>query len=287
MNTSEIFKIITPLQNQYKKVMAEKKIPQAIEFMWDIGEVLNNYVNSCEITPLALFREIYGKSEGTKNIIQKSYISREFQSRCLRIRRIFKHREDIFSTFPKISGLKPFIEAMPFFDNPKYVLNGSEKDGLIELLNSDLTPTELISIIDKMQKELIGINNPRNQHFNELDNEKNTFIEFYNQVYRLILNDDYDDALSKIDKEYYMSLSRNLSALSQDGFKTYDFKIPNEVDTISKEIGLVIKNFLKENTSVKIRRFRKLIPPRRMVKLAEMLYSFNSKSSFEKLKNKE
>ena len=53
--------------------------------MWEIGEVLEYYINMNRLTPQSLFREIYGKSEGTKNITQKSYISRDFQSRCLRV----------------------------------------------------------------------------------------------------------------------------------------------------------------------------------------------------------
>ena len=284
MHIPEIFKKITPLQNQYKKVVDEKRISLAIELMWEIGGVLEHYINVYKLTHQSLFREIYGKSEGTKNITQRSYISRDFQSRCLRVRKIFQQKADISNTLPKPSSISPFIKAMPFFDNPKYELHGKEKKILISLLNSDLPPSQILISIKKMQNDIIGINNPRDQHLNELEKEKNVFIDFYNHSYRLIVDLDYDQALLRIDKQYYLTLSRNISALSQDGLKTYDFQIPTEIDTISIEFGQIIKDFLNESTPVKIRRFRRLIPPKRMVQLAEMLYAFSSKSSFKRQK---
>ncbi len=284
MDFSAIFKDITPLHNQYKKLVAERAILQAIEIMWDIGGVLEYYIDLNEISPHAFFREIYGKGEGTKNVAQRSYITREFQSRCLRIRKIFHDRMDISKSFPHIKSLSAFIESMPFFDNPKYILKGEDRTKLIDLLNSDMTPTELLLEVDKMQKDFIGIKNPRNQHLDELNPEKIIFTNFYNHIYRLIKDHEYENALLLINKEYYLALSKNLSALSQDGLKTYDFDIPNDVDEISLEIGLVVRSFLYESTPIRLRRFRKIVPPTRMVNLAEMLYSFNSKSSFEKQK---
>ena len=280
MDIPNIIKELAPLHNQYKNHITEKEIPQAIGTMWDIGEILSNYIDEFEVSPLSLFREIYGKSEGTKNIAQKSYIAREFQSRCLRVRKIFKHKDDIANTFPNITSVTAFTESMPFFDNPKYLLKGDDKRKLIALINSNLSTTEILNRIGKLQQDLIGINNPRNQRLKELEYEKNVFIDFYNHVYRLIQSNDYQEIANAIDIEYYHVLSKNLRALSQDGLKIYDFDIPSNVDHLSYEIGAVILSLIKEKTPIRLRRFRKLIPPSRMVKLAEMLHSLTSKNTY-------
>ena len=89
---SNLINSITPLYNIYKENSSILTGTQALEIMWEIGELLNKYIKKNKIKPHALFRDIYGKSENSENIIQKSYITREFQGRCYRIRTIFNSK---------------------------------------------------------------------------------------------------------------------------------------------------------------------------------------------------
>ncbi len=89
MNIGVLIEQITPLYNNYKRNKKDISAVKALEIMWDIGEILSSYIKKENIAPHTLFWSVYGKSEGIKNIPQKSYITREFQNRCYRIRKIF------------------------------------------------------------------------------------------------------------------------------------------------------------------------------------------------------
>ena len=126
-NYTKVIDAIAPLYNNFKTLKHQLKGHSVIEIMWDIGDILAYYIDQNNIPPNTLFRMIYGKSESKNNIEQKSYISREFQSRCFRIRRMFKERSEIKEMFPNLKNVTPFREAMPFFDNPDFILKDKEK----------------------------------------------------------------------------------------------------------------------------------------------------------------
>ena len=68
---------------------------------------------------------------------KKSWITREFQDRCYRIRNIFQDKDQIYSELPSLVGFTAFRESMPFFDNKKYKLEGDDRVNLLKLLNSN------------------------------------------------------------------------------------------------------------------------------------------------------
>jgi len=282
MDINSLIQEITPLYNQYKlrnKVILGKN---ALKIMWDIGDILKNFIEKNSIAPHALFWKVYGGSEGTKNIAKKSYITREFQNRCHRIRNIFSSKAQIEKEFPNLRSFTLFREAMPFFDNRKYKLEGEERKKLLGLLNSSKDHKLIMNDIHKLQKEKIGIRNPRTQRLKDLEREKEIFINFYNFVYNL-LNESPEKITTKlrkshIDPHYIIALAKNTNALSQDGLKFTDFKIGKSIrDSLWKDYGGVIKNFGSYNSAVVLRRFRRVIPPERIVKLADMLYSLSTK----------
>ena len=127
---------ITPLYNQYANNKNDLSGADSLKIMWDIGEIINDYIEKLNIPPHRLYREIYGKSEGNENIAQISYITREFQGRCVRIRKIFNTHQEIDKLFPSLVSFTCFREAMPFFDNQKYLFKGKDRDELLKLLNS-------------------------------------------------------------------------------------------------------------------------------------------------------
>lgn len=282
MQLSSLIQEITPLYNSYKQNGKNISGTDALKIMWDIGDLLKQYIKNHNIAPHNLYREIYGKSEGSTNVTQKSYITREFQGRCYRIRNIFKDKQEIQKELPKLQSFTNFREAMPFFDNKKFKLQGEDKKKLLELLNGNLAPSLILDKIKKLQKEKIGIKNPRTQQLEQLTNEKNIFIDFYNYVYHLI-NQDQKQILrdlkeKKIDRSLILILAKNTNALSDDGIRSYEFEMDSKIqDPVWKKFGDTVNFFINQNTPKTIRRFRKIIPPVRIVKLADMLYSLSSK----------
>lgn len=287
LNLKELISEISPLYNSYKKMSKEISGTDALILMWDIGDILKKVIDTSKIPPHNLYRKIYGKAEGTSDIVQKSYITREFLGRAYRIRNIFKDQKEIKKTFPNLKNFISFREAMPFFDNKKYLLLGDRRNKLIALLNSNNSNSLILKEIKSLQSEYIGIKNPRNQKLVELEEEKKVFIDFYNFLFNLIKQADYELVLMEtkgFKNTTLIKLSSATSCLAQEG---YIFpEIPDE-DFNEKWIKYInlIKFFSTQKDPKDRRRFRRLIPPTRIVRLAEMLQGISSESSFKNLRS--
>lgn len=286
MNINALIQQITPLYNKYRSNKSNISGTEALEIMWDIGDVLRKYIERNNIAPHNLFWSVYGNAEGTKNIEKKSYITREFQNRCHRIRRIFGKKEQIRKDFPRLKNFTTFREAMPFLDEGKYKLKGKERENLLVLLNSNCNPKEILDKIRFLQKEKIGIKNPRTQRLFEVEKEKQEFINFYNYIYRVIKTEDYKLCLKetkKIKSEYINILSKNVSALSQEGLKVYNFSISKNLKEPWRGFSEIIKSLFTQKDPKNRRRFRRLIPPERLVRLADMLYGLLSEDNYNNI----
>ena len=286
MDINSLIKKITPLYNEYKLKSKSISGTNALLIMWDIGDVIKDYVNQNDVSPNSLYRDVYGNSEGGTNTTKKSWITREFQSRCYRIRNMFEDKNQIYADFPTLVGFTSFRECMPFLENEKYKFKGDEKIKLLKLLNSNKSKSFILKEIRKLQADKIGIKNSRNQRLVDLEFEKTTFIDFYNHIYRLgdknteeILADLSKDS---IQTELLKTIAKNTSALSTDGLRFFEFN--DEIikkDILMNKIWInyinVLKDFRMQPDPKKIRRFRRLIPPERIVKLADMLNNLHLK----------
>lgn len=289
MNLSSLVQQITPLYNKYRESKNTISGKEALEIMWDIGDILRQYIDEHNIAPHTLFWSVYGNAEGTQNVAKKSYITREFQNRCHRIRKIFSDKEQIRRELPTLRSFTTFREAMPFFDNEKYKFEGKEKKDLLALLNSNLQPQKILQKIKLLQKERIGINNPRTQRLHEVENEKQTFISFYNFIYKLARLENYDICLHEagnVKSDYIKVLSRNVSALSQEGLKFINFNVPDELTSQWEEFSQIVKHLISQKDAKMRRRFRRLIPVERIVRLADMLYGISSEENFINIKKR-
>jgi len=289
MDISDLIKRITPLYNEYKQNSKTISAVNAVILMWEIGNILKEYLDQNDVAPHNLYREVYGNSEGGSNVARRSWITREFQGRCYRIRNMFESKDFIQKDFPSLVGFTAFRECMPFLDNKKYKLHGDERQNLLNLLNSNNSKGFVLKEIRKIQANKIGIKNSRNQRLVDLDGEKKLFIDFYNYIFRL--SKEESEKISQafndyqIDAKLIKDIANNTSALSSDGLKFFDFddnKI-NQISPSSDEDQIwidyinILKDFMGQSNPKKIRRFRRLIPPERIVKLADMLNQFNLK----------
>lgn len=280
---SKLIELITPLYNEYKQNRRELSAIESLELMWVIGDILKNFIKEMNIAPHHLYRMVYGKSESSENIAQKSWITREFQGRCYRIRNIFPEKDEIRNDLPSLQAFTLFREAMPFFDNEKYKMQGIERDYLLKLLNSSQDNKSIKKQIDRLKKERIGIKNPRTQRLEELEEEKQLFISFYNFIFDLLEKNPNEIKISLkkscIEKKDVQFLAQNTNALSQDGleFKKGSLKSKGKANPWYKYKEMLIK-FSKMEDAVVLRRFRRVIPPERIVSLADMLYSLLEKA---------
>lgn len=272
MSLLELISKISPIYNNFKST----NIPlDQMYYAWDLGQELNSYITTMNVKPHSLYREIYGKSEGSQNADRKSYIPREFQGRCLRIYKIFKNKKDIDKLLPNLISFTLFREAMPFIDNDKFKLTGSKKEKLFKLLNSSVAPSNAMKELRLMLKENIGVSNPRTQKLDELNKEKQIFIDFYNMIYHLKKSN-----LEKIKQEIHTiklnieilnDIAISTNAMAQDGilYNKINFNT-SEKNTWSDYVNIVT-NFANDKTPKRIRRFRRVIETRRITQLAEMI----------------
>lgn len=283
LNLKALIAEISPLYNSYKNTGRAISGTEALYIMWDIGDVLKKVIDTSKIPPHNLYRKIYGKSEGVSDIVQKSYITREFLGRAYRIRNIFVDKREIKKILPNLKNFISFREAMPFFDNKKYILTGEKKANLISLLNSDNSSHSILNAIKSLQSEYIGIKNPRNQKLVELEDEKQIFITFYNFLFNLIKQSDYKiiaKEVSSLKSSTLAKLSSATNCLAQEGFVFPEIPEDHFNDNWIKYVDL-IKFFSSQKDPKERRRFRRLIPPTRIVRLAEMLQAVSSEGSFK------
>jgi len=287
---TELIRNITPLYNQYKQNKESLSGTQSLILMWEIGDYLKKYIDRNNVAPHNLFRQIYGKSEGKENISQKSYVSREFQGRCFRIRNMFPSKEYIFNQLPGLIDFTSFREAMPFFDNAIYKLKEEEFKQLLVLLNSKVPSSKIIKQLSIQKKAINNITNSRNQKLEQLVNEKKIFIDFYNFIYKLIKeNTNYNSALELLGiKEVGLInlISKNLSALAQEGILIVDMPETEIEQEIVNRFYSMLSNLLEPKDEKERRRFRRLIPPERIVRLADIVYSFSSEQQYNKQRNR-
>jgi len=257
---------------------------ESVGILWDIGDAIKKYVKKTGIAPHTLYRQIYGKSEGKTNVIQKSYITRDFLSRSYRVRNIFKKRADIKTYLPNLKNFHLFYKAMPFIDNPKYRFAGKEKENLYKLLNSSKNYAVVMKEINRLQKEKIGIKNPRNQKLKEMAGDKDVFVSFYNHIHGLLKRADYQQAqkeINAIDREFIKILSKNTGALALDGLLMTDMKVPQKLNKQWADFSILINRLVSKKDPMERRRFRRLIPPHRMTQLGEMLYLLTAENLYK------
>lgn len=287
MILKELINNIIPYYNKYKKNQPNLTGAQALEIIWDVGDLIKEYLKDKDIAPRTLYHQVYGKSEGDTDIVQKSYITRDFLDRAYRVRRIFNERKEIKKTFPTLKRYRLFYKSMPFFDEGRFKMVNTDRKKLVELLNSNKTYNEIITEVAKLREKRIGLSMPKDRKLKELESEKKTFIAFYNLLYNQLKEKDYGKTISvlgSIDSEFIDILSRNTGALASDNLKFTEPQTPDGLGEEIKEFAdLIAKLILRKDAKVR-RRFRRLIPPEKMMRLSEMIYVMRSEEDFNRFR---
>lgn len=274
-----LIETITPLNNRYRDlVKGGKDGSQVLVVMWKVGDILQSFIRAHELKPHNLYWQIYGKAEGLKT----SYITRDFLSYCLRVRRFFKNIDDIQSTFPHLQRYSLFREAFPLLENPKFKLSTNEEADVLKLLNSNADPQGIKEAILEIKAKKIGITNTRTQRLGELAPIGDNFAAVYNEVYNLIKMNDLSKITSYTDqfsKEFINIFSDTVSALTQENLYVPEMKFDQKINLPPHwKMFIVNLNYLF-NSPVEVRnRFRRLVPPRKLFDLADMLTALITES---------
>jgi len=266
----ELIERITPLYNSYRdSVKSLASGTDVLVLMWKVGDIIDLFVNEHDIKPHALYWQIYGKAEGLK----QSYITRDFLSYCLRIRRYFSSMTDISERFPHLRKYSLFREAFPLLENPKFKLSKDDEDKIITVLNSGGSLQKIKQLIQAVKSQHIGIKNTRKQKLNEMKPIADNFVAIYNEIYSLIKNNnqqELDQFAGSFSKDLLSSLSEAVSALTQENLYIPEL---TERKELPAHWILFIQNLiylLKANVETR-NRFRRLVPPRKLFNLADML----------------
>ena len=270
----KIIEDIIPYYNEYKNNVNIFKPFKLIEIMWDIGEILNKEINSTGKKPHTLFREIYGKGEGKSNIVQNSYITREFLGRCLRVYKLYENKDHIKSELFNINRVTLFREAMPFLDNVKYK-DKVDRNQLICTLNSHEPYKQKMEYLRLLKKKYINKKNPRTQQLDKMVEHANVFIEFYNYLYQ------NNSAKQKMDISQsscdLFVIFRNTQSLSNEEYKKYEQEFIDEPKNIWDDYSNILYDLITDANAKNRRRFRKLIPISKIINLSTMIYKLISK----------
>ncbi len=284
----EIFKLIeaiTPSNNKYRDLIKDDRNgAEIIHLMWEVGAKLEEFVGKHSIKPHNLYWKIYGKSDG----IRTSYITRDFLSYCLRIKKYFNEADSINIQFPTLQKYSLFREALPLLENPKFKLPEAEEQQLLKILNSTNSPTDITRFIKKVKAVRIGIKNTRTQKLSEVKPIADSFVIIYNQIYSIIKSNDRDKVaglMNSFGKEYLIIISEGVSALTQEGL--YVPKIIAKSDLSNEWMNFIdnLKNLLGESVETR-NRFRRIFPPRKLFEFADMLNSFISENAIDDYRKK-
>jgi len=287
LDLKKLISAITPYYNEYRKNRLTILGTDALILMWEIGKLLEEFVLAHNIAPHHLYRLIYGKSEGAQNTIQKSYITRDFLSRSYRIKKLFSKKKEIVEQFPKLKKFRTFYKAMPFIDNPKYKFEGKEKSAIFKLLNSNKPYGDIMKVVGKLQKERIGIKNPRTQKLGEMEGDKKVFVDFYNYIYGMVKFKDYrkvESAVTEVGVDFISLLAKNTSAISADGLKMEPYAIEKTLPMEWESYAKLLLRLISKKEALERRRFRRLIPPERLIRLSEMLFAIRSEEKYNTFK---
>lgn len=269
---------LAPLNNKFRII---KNPIEKIEALWDMGQVIDNYLSQHDLKLHELLYQIYDPH----STIKRSYITRDLGSYSYRIFKYFNNKKEIRK---KLSGLKSytlFREAIPLLFNKKYNLNNEKKYKIIKIITSNDSQKLLVIKIRNKKKEILPVSNPRDQKSKEFKEERLYLQNFSNKLKEFyIMNKKLPNKVgileSKKNREIFVAF---LMALASDSFlyKTKNFESKVTDNDLKKLLSIVKSN------NINRARFRKwVLNSTELLKIAEAVYSLNNKEYYINFRNK-
>lgn len=269
----QLIEDITPLNNRYRDLVKSGASGNAVlHIMWQVGSMLASFIEAHNVKPHALYWQIYGKAEGIKT----SYITRDFLSYCLRIKKFFKSEETIDTLFPHLQRYSLFREAFPLLENPKYKLSDNEEQNILKILNSSSDPQKIKDYLVNIKTKRIGISNTRTQRLSEVQPYAENFKNVYNEVFNLIKSNndrDIDRFKKMLGTDHLKTLSESIAALTQENLFVPELSTNSD---LSPTWSAFVSNLQKlhAGTIESRNRFRRIVRPAKLFALADMLNAF-------------
>lgn len=282
MNHNNLNRKIYPIFGEYQESKSKLKPYEQLKLWSKMGSHIDKYLIDNKISSKSkLFRELYGRSEGSdENIRVIGYISREFLQRAHRVYLMEKNGYlNIDKNLKNLNSTGVFRESMPFIGNQKYRFKGKKLEELFSLLNSNKSSKIILNEIRILQKKYINISNPRTQRLDDLKEQKLTFIKCYNNIYKSIKENSFNK-FSEEDTNNVKLLSSYFTCLTSDEFNLPNKELNSFVNEDLECLRSVIVVLFKDKNAKIRRRFRKLIPIKRIKLISKYIFICSSKDLF-------
>ena len=282
MNHNNLNRKLYPIFGIYQESKGKIKPYEQLKLWSKMGYHIDEYIINNKISSKSkLFRELYGRSEGSdENIRLIGYISREFLQRAHRVYLMEKNGYlNIEKDLKNLNSTGVFRESMPFIGNQKYRFKGKKLEELFVLLNSNKSAKVILNEIRILQKKYINISNPRTQRLDDLKDQKSIFIKSYNNIYNAIKENTFEK-FSEEDIDNVKLLSSYFTCLTSDEFNLPDKKLNSFINKDFENLRSVIVVLFKDKNAKTRRRFRKLIPLKRIKLISKYIFICSSKDLF-------
>lgn len=283
MQSEDLITIIdslAPINNAFRR---EKNAIKKVEYVWELGLLLDKYIQKYKLTLDELLYSIYDPHATIKH----SNITRSLGSYSYRIFHFFKKKEDIRKTIPNLKSYNIFIEALPLLVNIKYKAHVNSED-IFAMVNSQESAQQTIDRLTLIKQSILptrklkispGLMYAEEKRFlvlvikyiRDLYEKNESIFSFNNLKYELHK------------KKYREQLVLILMALASDSFmnkvKTYK---ENEVHrNLRRLLQIAMSN--NENRS----RFRRwVLSANELLWLAEAIHALGNDNDFHYFKKK-
>lgn len=271
---------LAPINNSFRR---EKNAIKKVEYVWELGSLLDRYVRQYHLKLDELLLSIYDPHATVK----RSNITRSLGSYSSRVFRFFEKKGEIQKTLPNLKSYNIFREALPLLVNEKYIPYVN-KGKIITMVNSQDSPHRIVDRLIAIKQSIHPVKNPRTSHATMYIEEKyflNSIIRYIRDLYKnfdtVSMFNDLQFDLKNV--KYRDQLVSILMALASDSFMNkIEIYKPDEINNNLKhlfEIGISTN----ENRS----RFRKWVfSSNELLWLAEAIHALNNDEDFRYFKKK-
>ncbi|MBI2327479.1 hypothetical protein HYU92_04120 [Candidatus Curtissbacteria bacterium] len=283
MQSEDLITIIdslAPINNAFRM---EKKAIKKVEYVWELGSLLDEYIKKYKLTLDELLYSIYDPHATIKH----SNITRSLGSYSYRIFHFFKKKEDVRKTIPNLKSYNVFIEALPLLVNIKYKTHVNSED-ILAMVNSQKSTRQTINRLTLIKQSILPTRKLRIPPGLMYTEEKRFLVSVIKYIRGLYEKNEsifsFNNLQYELHKEKYREqLVLILMALASDSFmnKVKSYK-ENEVNkNLRRLFQIAISNNEKRS------RFRRwVLSANELLWLAEAIHALGDDNDFHFFKKK-